>query len=102
MTSSTSPPQLEAGIQSAVDAQNGEPGAFAIELKDVVDFNKAGQTSAPSLEQGESGGDAGSATAEADKELKGIKFATLYSCILLGAFFTGYGRIEPSQMRYHS
>jgi hypothetical protein len=102
--------QLETGSRDVVDAEtrlkfvvnaetDGEP-------QHASEFDGAGQTFTCSKEQARVGDtESGSVAVQADQKSenddgpKGIRFALLFTCILLGSFFIGYVRADPSQER---
>jgi hypothetical protein len=95
--------QLETESREAVNAEkNGEP------LQQSSNSDGDGQTSTHSKEQdGTDDVESGISPTQAEPkgeenndELKGIRFALLFTCILLGSFFIGYVRIDPSQKWY--
>ncbi|KAJ5833514.1 hypothetical protein N7474_001825 [Penicillium riverlandense] len=70
--------------------------AFGMELQHAGEFDEAGQPFTCSQEHTRTGAESGSAASQADKKPenihgpKGIRFALLFTCILLGSFFIGY------------
>jgi hypothetical protein len=102
--------QLETGSKDVVDAEtrskfvvNAETNG---ELQHASGFDGAGQMFTCSKEQARAGdAESGSVAVQADQKPenddgpKGISFALLFTCILLGSFSIGYVRADLSQER---
>jgi hypothetical protein len=88
--------------QLVADAETNVPG---MELQHIGEFDEAKQTFAGSLEQARTDAESGSVAAQAEKQQenvhgpKGVRFALLFTCILLGCFCAGYVRVDQSQER---
>ena len=84
-------------LQSVVDPKTA---TSAIELQDASERDQAAQTSTSSQEQARAEEESGSAADEKSENVHGptgIRFALLFTCLLLGNFFVGYVRVELSQ-----
>ena len=92
--------QLQTGSKFVVNAETDG------ELQHASEFDEAGQTFTRSKEQARADdAESGPVAAQADQRPenddgpKGIRFALLFTCILLGSFFIGYVGADPSQER---
>ena len=97
MASTTS--QLKPGLQFVVDAETDAP---RMEPQHAGESDEAGQKFTHSKEQAGVDAESGSVAVQIDKDSedvhgpKGIRFALLYTCLLVGCFFMGYVRADTS------
>lgn len=86
--------------QTIVDA---ETDAFGMEPQHAGEFDEPGKTLNLSQEKATADAESGSVAAQANEKPesiqgpKGIRFALLFTCILLGSFFIGYVSTGMSQ-----
>lgn len=96
MEANTSSTQIPAALRLAVNIEHGRDDASIVDRSNAVELKDTERAGYPSRDGNSSTSKLKSEAVEPEEseldaeQPKGIKFALLYSCILLGAFLTGY------------